>query len=675
MLSLLTPVIGAGNQRAAPRRYVTLETCALLRDFRPLLLYVRFFGTPQVLEDGMALLELLLSTSLYHAACFQARLHAQYTLSVSIDRSKRFLCDFVLGSPTMQLVVGGIKRYCASIVNRIGHMGKTSDDIFIVYSHQCNKVLLAQAMLASMVLDTEEHPEAPMNPEPSLKQRLDSICLIDNSKLPKNSTWYKTFTVKLTEEPCVNVGRLKSCRPVLSNLGNAIVFFSRPRNCFTTRRMSIESLKRTHPECFIKLEGLYDHFQAKVMVAEEIRAEISKYRTIVQTARRTSNKLSDVEQLTLHRKIAQLLMKIDTSTTTQSREFLKRLSLFSKGSFVDSIYQVLPMNQSKNYPISTDRIASFKYGHKLGILAQVSNPKETADFRRLYNVEQVLHETSYCYYSSVRLFVECCCYCGLFNTALRLGKVLSEKVGDFLDNNVLTLLLHSQIALGVDLSGALQGYLQILRRSQTPNAIYGIYALLREKHQFFEGEAVLYDDKTPSPYISDLRLAFRNIDLFITFRKKTKNCTCDLPTDLLRQVFEAVSEWLLRHIGVTCFSTSQLEDLLEYVALLLVLPEILNQGQTKDWNTSFVSDVFDELYFLIDGIYEIFVSSVAFTWHSLPWFSLGVFLRGMSVYLESQLYATEADAVMRSYVNPKCTKLCKSMVHLLTKWLSPSPPP
>lgn len=667
MLALLSPVIGAGCQRERSRRHVMLEACALLRDFQPLLLYIKTFGTLPVLEDGFAFLELLLSTSLYHAACFQARIHAQYVISMRTDRSKRFFCDYIIGSPTMYLVVGGVQHYCTSIAKRIQYLSKTFDNLPMVYSSYCNKVLLAQAMLAGIVPDTEEHSGTSMNSEPALKQTFSNVCLLDNSKVMENSAWTTTFTINLQDEPCVDESRFKVCRPILSNLGASIVFFSHPQSIFSTKRISNGRLKRLHPECFLKLEEIQQHFKSKLEAMDQFRNDIKKYRAELQTVQRHGNKLSEIEQLAIHRKIVQLLMKIDTYSNGFLCEFLERLTLFAKGSFLDSVYQLLPRKHSESYPVPTYGIASFKYGHRLGVLVHLSGSKKTVDFRRLYNIERVLQEPSYCYYSSVRLFIECCCYCGLFNTALRFGKILFDQVGDLLDNNVRSLLLHSQISLGIDLSGALQGYLPILRRSQTPNAIYGIYALLREKHQLFEGELLLYDDRTPPEYVSDLRVAFRKIGLFISFREITNGCSHNFSADLLRQMFETVSEWLLRRISMSCCSTSQLDDLTEYVSLLLVLPEILERGPTADWKDSCVSSVFDELYFLIDGIYETFTSNVAFAWHSLPWFSLGVFLHGLSTYLKSSYYAAEANTVMQYYVDPKCTKLFKSMVRLLTK--------
>lgn len=448
------PAPGANIYRSTSSLVANFRTTSLLlRDFKALLDSLRDHST-RLVEDAMAVLELLLNTSFYHAFFYQARILLRCQLAYSWEP---LLHQIPLPQEKVILgaILGGYQSYIKWIQHECEFFTRTSGD-FITQMHTF-AVLKAMQLQAKLIfLPTHD---------------LDSMI----SELQKLKEFYDDPYGAIESPFVVTEKRLHTRFNKFTNMSRS---FAEVKMAIETSAKEAEDLRRQGANF---LSVYHSQTSAPSLSQEALETAVKKYKETT-TVRVYKDELA-------------------------SMEFYCHLPLFARGSLVSVAHKLNSgLSYSRHSTFRLLQTGEYRYGHRYAHLIRSKHSDMFSDFQRIFALHDSLNKKSIGAYSIAKLLILSFLLSRKYDTARKEIIKLMEELNtrDALLND--WLYICNDHLMHISASDALRRHISTLSNGSSHLPLLRVMGMMYYSVQTYMSTTAnplgLYDDlKSPECYL------------------------------------------------------------------------------------------------------------------------------------------------------------------------------
>lgn len=363
-------------------------TTVLLRDFKTLLNSLQDHST-RLIEDNMAILELLLNASFSHAFFFQTRILLKSQLAYGWEPLPHQI-PLPQEKAILTAILGGHKLYLKCIQHECEFFTRSSGD-FVIQRHTF-------AVLKAMQLQ---------------------------AKLASFSKY---------EDKSDNVGDMYD---LITELQNLKAFYDDPYGAVESPFIITEAKIRTKYSKFTKISRSFTEVKENLEVSAKKTDDLRRQGANFLSVYHSQNSTASLSQDALGTAVKQYKEAKSVRLYKEelaSIEFYRHLPLFSRGSLVSVAHK---LNSGLCYCLHNTfrlvQMGDYRYGHRYAQLINSKHKDIFSDFQRIFSLHDSLTKKSIGSYSITKLLIFGLLMARKYDTARKEIISLMEELGNITD--------------------------------------------------------------------------------------------------------------------------------------------------------------------------------------------------------------------------------------------------
>lgn len=437
-------------------------TAVLLRDFKALLDSLQDHST-RLIEDNMAVLELLLNASFYHAFFFQTRVLLKSQLAYSWEPLPH-QTPLPQEKVILAAILGGYKSYIKWIQHECEFFTRSSND-FVVQRHTfaALKAMQLQARLAFF---------------PKCNSSVDSVDDIND---------------------------------IIDELQKLKEFYDDPYGSVESPFIMTEAKIQTKYDKFTKLSRSFADVKADMEIsakkADDMRRQDANFLSVYQSQNSAASLSQDALGTAVKRYKETKSIRVYKEELA-SIEFYKHLPLFSRGSLVSVAHKLNSgLYYCRHNTFRLLQVGEYRYGHRYAQLIRSKHSDMFSDFQKIYMLHDSLNKKSIGTYSITKLLIMGLLLARRYSIARKEIIELMEELNNTRDATINSwLYICNDHLIHISASDALRRHVNMLSNGVSHLPLLRIFGMMYYSMQTYTSTTInpleLYEDlKRPECYM------------------------------------------------------------------------------------------------------------------------------------------------------------------------------